>query len=342
MLFLNNDSDIEESELFIRTSENPEHGTATITEDSKTIFYTPAENFYGRDTFYYSATDGQLVSEPVRITVTVVEDDDKDDDGESEITDCDDTNSNVYNGAPEVCDGLDNNCDGNLPEDEVDSDNDGLIDCQEACYEDPDKYDSGQCGCGIADSDSDNDHIADCIDDDIDGDTILNEREEELGLNPWLEDSDGDNISDNIELGDPEEPRDTDGDGIIDALDLDSDNDGISDFEESGDRNGSQDSDNDGIPNYLDRDSDSDSDEVDDSIDNCPWIFNPEQEDENNNGIGDSCDSLTSQSKSQKDSGHSCTTLRFSSVSSRVPEWMFFMGLILLISFITRRKSSGT
>lgn len=37
--------------------------------------------------------------------------------------DCDDTNSDIYSGAPEVCDGFDNNCDGNIDE--------GLTDCDD-------------------------------------------------------------------------------------------------------------------------------------------------------------------------------------------------------------------
>ena len=49
-------------------------------------------------------------------------------------------------------------------------------------------------------------------------------------------------------------PRDTDGDGIIDALDIDDDNDGIcSEYEGIGDQDG------DGQPNFLDLNSDGDA-----------------------------------------------------------------------------------
>ena len=44
--------------------------------------------------------------------------------------DCDDTNSNSYPNALEVCDGVDNDCDGNTPMSESDQDQDGYVICE--------------------------------------------------------------------------------------------------------------------------------------------------------------------------------------------------------------------
>ena len=69
---------------------------------------------------------------------------------------------------------------------------------------------------------------------DLDNDGIKNSDEDDLGTNPNSIDSDKDLIFDNIEIGnDIYNPKDTDGDGIIDALDTDSDNDGVSDYNEN-------------------------------------------------------------------------------------------------------------
>ena len=43
--------------------------------------------------------------------------------------DCDDTDDTVYDGATELCDGLDNDCDGSLDSTENDDDNDGYVEC---------------------------------------------------------------------------------------------------------------------------------------------------------------------------------------------------------------------
>jgi hypothetical protein len=91
---------------------------------------------------------------------------------------------------------------------------------------------------------------------DTDNDGITDETETKLGLNPNNSDSDGDGISDLEEVGDINNPTDTDKDGMIDALDSDSDNDGISDEDEvkyglnpKDSSDASQDSDGDGVSN---------------------------------------------------------------------------------------------
>jgi hypothetical protein len=50
------------------------------------------------------------------------------------------------------------------PDTEVDTDEDGVLDCIDGCPMDPLKLASGICGCGVPDDDSDDDGAADCID----------------------------------------------------------------------------------------------------------------------------------------------------------------------------------
>lgn len=89
---------------------------------------------------------------------------------------------------------------------------------------------------------------------DADNDAISDETERSLGTDPANDDSDGDGIKDNIELGtDLKNPVDTDADGIIDALDEDDDNDTVSTMDETstGTDPRSADSDADGLSDTL-------------------------------------------------------------------------------------------
>ena len=58
---------------------------------------------------------------------------DKDMDGFTDLYDCDDLDPASYPGAPEICDGKDNNCDGIIPANESDADGDGFMVCEGDC-----------------------------------------------------------------------------------------------------------------------------------------------------------------------------------------------------------------
>lgn len=137
---------------------------------------------------------------------------------------------------------------------DLDSENDGILDNNEA-------YDANADGAADVPPsglDSDGDGLDDAFDLDQGGTPAPEPDIEGDGVPNWLDlDSDGDGILDSVELS----SGDTDSDGLPDYLDLDSDNDGILDSNEAFDVNA------DGVPDVLPAGLDNDGDGLDDAFD---------------------------------------------------------------------------
>ncbi len=129
--------------------------------------------------------------------------------------DCNDLAAQIYPGAPEICDGIDGDCDGVIPEDEADADGDGQMICEGDCDDDEAAVFAGE------------NEICDGLDNDCDPAT------------DELVDSDGDGYSvcggdcddgaPGVYPGAPEDCDwiDTDCDGVIPEDEQDADGDGF-------------------------------------------------------------------------------------------------------------------
>ncbi|MBO6940213.1 MAG: hypothetical protein JJ863_34895 [Deltaproteobacteria bacterium] len=209
--------------------------------------------------------------------------------------------------------GVDTDGDGTEDWLDMDSDNDGIFDIDEAGDSDPATPPVDSEGDGIPDfqdfdsdnngipdvregtGDNDGDGLLDYADEDDDNDGLRDE-EELMGRVDFPRDVDDDGIpdfrdpdSDNDTILDGTErlDRDTDGDGVPDREDLDSDNDGISDADEAGDSDLSTlpiDTDGDRIPDY--RDSDSDNDGLPDASEAAAGT-DPRLADSDDDGVSD-------------------------------------------------------
>lgn len=197
-------------------------------------------------------------------------------------SDCDDADAAIYVGAVEQCNELDDDCDGLVDDADPGVDPTSFS----AWYADRDGDGDGVEGETIfacapppgwaptaTDCDDENAAVyagapdpvdgldADCAGDDeawdSDGDGVWDTVERRLGLDPGDEDSDDDGLLDGAELGDAGALRDSDTDGLPDALDPDDDEDSIPTSEEIGPE-GALDTDSDGTPDHLDLDSDDD------------------------------------------------------------------------------------
>ena len=164
--------------------------------------------------------------------------------------DCDDTDPMVNLGFEEICDGKDNDCDGEIPSDEVDDDGDGYVECipvsswTEAMGGDCDDGDANVLGQSI---DNDCDGLTsdiDCDDNsdvDLDCDGVLPPNDcDDLNPNATYTTFDGDcdGVHVNQDCDDDDDTllaqsNDNDCDGVVTAADCDDDDNSL--FEQSND-----------------------------------------------------------------------------------------------------------
>jgi len=221
---------------------------------------------------------------------------DPDGDGSSQCRDCDETNPAVFPGAPEECDGLNNDCDDPawpaFPAAEVnDGDGDGFANACDNCPVDPNPQQN----------DGDLDGLGDLCDAcPLDADNNL----------------DGDGLCgdvDNCPAIVNDDQTDVEGDGVGDVCDncfdqpnadqLDGDGDGLGDVCDPCPADPGNDADGDGLCGDVDNcptipnvgQADGDLDGVGNACDNCVVDPNSTQEDADGDGLGDACDGCTDQ-----------------------------------------------
>lgn len=280
------------------TTTNPANGIAIVNDNGTpsdpsddTVTYTPNNNFVGTDTFTYTICDNSSNCSTATVTIVVnfvgTTNIDADNDGildSFEDLNLDSDNDPSTNSTDSDGDGFPDYLD-------IDADNDGIPDNVEAQttsgYIPPSGLDINNNGLddayenngnvGLFPVDTDGDSLPDYLDEDSDGDNILDNIEAHdfnqdgiADVSLIGSDKDNDGLDDgyegattidmdvNDEIDDPiNDLPNTDFDFELDYRDTDDDDDGIETIDEDLDGDGNyvnDDSNNDGIPNYLDSD----------------------------------------------------------------------------------------
>ena len=137
---------------------------------------TAATGLANNDPITALQTDSELETSESALNVALLSCDDDGDGVDSTIvdcggTDCDDTDPTTYPGATELCDGVDNGCNGSVPANEADGDGDGEMICAGDCDDTSAAINTSATEvCDGVDTDCDTVIPADETDDDGDGD----------------------------------------------------------------------------------------------------------------------------------------------------------------------------
>ncbi len=227
--------------------------------------------------------------------------------------------------APEVCNGKDDDCNGQTDEGFQDTDQDGIADCVDQDTDGDgvlDESDNCPLGFNPDQNNNDGDEKGDACDDDDDNDGVPDESDNCLFVKNVDQDDadldgrgdacdcdmDDDNIMnpgkdhfgnacplcqpcDNCPLGKNPDQKDTDQDGRGDACDEDLDGDNVPNLIDNCEytfNTNQKNTDGDALGDACDPDDDNDG--MPDEVDNCPLADNTDQADTNGNGLGDACD----------------------------------------------------
>jgi hypothetical protein len=218
---------------------------------------------------------------------------------------------------PEICDGLDNNCNGQLDEGFPDTNGDGIKDCLVSDKDGDgvlDIVDNCPAVANVGQADFDLDGTGDACDLDDDNDLVA-DVEDCAPFNPDVSPKKEEicnGLDDDCDLVVDEGFGDTDGDKLADCIDTDDDNDGKVDdidcapldktifpgaeeicdgLDNDCDENideGFADLDGDDLADCVDPDIDGDG--TDNDVDNCPKLANDDQADLDQDDLGDACD----------------------------------------------------